>query len=260
MTTDLTRAISSTAYGTYEKRLLKEVLQRPVPHHVAIIMDGNRRYAKEFGLLISEGHAKGSEKLENILEWCMEIGVRMLTVYAFSTENVGREKEEVDDLMRMFVMNFRKLADEERVHKHKIRVKVLGQKDLLPADLRDAIKYAEDKTKDYNEYFFNIAVGYGGREEILHAIRNIAGAVKAGKLQVDDISEKTFSEYLYTKDMPDPDLILRTSGEERISNFLLWQLAYSELYFSDVYWPGFRKIDFLRAVRAYQLRKRRFGT
>jgi tritrans,polycis-undecaprenyl-diphosphate synthase [geranylgeranyl-diphosphate specific] len=190
----------------------------------------------------------------------MDIGVKMLTVYAFSTENVGRDKQEVEDLMRMFIQNFRKLAEDERIHKHKIRVKILGQRDLLPKDLREAIQYAEDRTKDYNEYFFNIAVGYGGREEILHAIRDVAQAVKDDKLKVDDITEKTFSEYLYTKDMPDPDLILRTSGEERISNFLLWQLAYSELYFSDVYWPGFRKIDFLRAVRAYQLRKRRYGT
>ena len=260
MTSDLTRAISSTAYTTYEKRLLKEVTARPVPHHVAIIMDGNRRYAKEFGLLITQGHEKGREKLESILEWCMEIGVRMLTVYAFSTENVGRSKDEVDALMRMFVDSFSRLAEDERVHKHKIRVKVLGQKELLPADLKKAIDNAEERTQDYDQYFFNIAVGYGGREEIVHAIRAIAKAVKDGKMDVKDISEKTFSDYLYTKDMPDPDLILRTSGEERISNFLLWQLAYSELYFSDVYWPGFRKIDFLRAVRAYQQRKRRFGT
>ena len=260
MTSDLTRAISSTAYTTYEKRLLKEVTARPVPHHVAIIMDGNRRYAKEFGLLITQGHEKGREKLESILEWCMEIGVRMLTVYAFSTENVGRSKDEVDALMRMFVDSFSRLAEDERVHKHKIRVKVLGQKELLPADLKKAIDNAEERTQGYDQYFFNIAVGYGGREEIVHAIRAIAKAVKDGKMDVKDISEKTFSDYLYTKDMPDPDLILRTSGEERISNFLLWQLAYSELYFSDVYWPGFRKIDFLRAVRAYQQRKRRFGT
>ncbi len=260
MTSDLTRAISTTAYNAYEKRLMKEVLAMPVPHHVAIIMDGNRRYAKEFGMLVSEGHEKGREKLESILEWCMELGVRMLTVYAFSTENVGREREEVEDLMRLFIKNFRNLAADQRVHKHKIRVKVLGQKDLLPKDLREAIEYAEDRTKDYNEYFFNIAVGYGGREEIVHAIKKVAEAVKDGKMKVDDITEKTFTEFLYTKNMPDPDLVLRTSGEERISNFLLWQLAYSELYFSDVYWPGFRKIDFLRAVRSYQLRKRRFGT
>ncbi|MBU0685006.1 MAG: polyprenyl diphosphate synthase [Thermoplasmatota archaeon] len=260
MTSDLSRAISTTAYNTYEKRLMKEVLALPVPHHVAIIMDGNRRYAKEFGLLVSEGHEKGREKLESILEWCMELGVRILTVYAFSTENVGRDRDEVEELMRLFVQNFRNLAEDKRVHKYKIRVKVLGQKDLLPKDLREAIEYAEEQTKNYNEYFFNIAVGYGGREEIVHAIKKVAEAVKDGKMKVDDITEKTFTEFLYTKDMPDPDLVLRTSGEERISNFLLWQLAYSELYFSDVYWPGFRKIDFLRAVRSYQLRKRRFGT
>ncbi len=260
MTSDISRAISSTAYNTYEKRLLKEVLAMPVPHHVAIIMDGNRRYAQEFGLLVAEGHEKGREKLEQILEWCMEIGVRMLTVYAFSTENVSRERQEVEDLMRMFVLNFKKLADDDRVHKHKIKVKVLGQKDLLPEDLREAIKYAEEKTKDYDQYFFNIAVGYGGREEIVQAIRKIAHKVKDGELSADEITERTFTDFLYTKDMPDPDLVLRTSGEERISNFLLWQLAYSELYFSDVYWPGFRKIDFLRAVRSYQMRRRRFGT
>lgn len=260
MTSDITRVVSSTAYQTYEKRLIKEVLASPVPHHVAIIMDGNRRYAKEFGLLVAEGHEKGREKLEDVLEWCLEIGVRMLTVYAFSTENVDRERDEVDSLMRMFAVNFRKLGDDERVHKHKIRVRVLGQKELLPADVREAIQFAETRTKDYGEYFFNLAVGYGGREEIVHAIRKVAEAVKGGTLDVDDITEKTFSEFLYTKDMPDPDLILRTSGEERISNFLLWQLAYSELYFSDIYWPGFRKIDFLRAVRSFQQRKRRFGT
>ncbi|MEM0342937.1 MAG: polyprenyl diphosphate synthase [Thermoplasmata archaeon] len=260
MSSDISRAISSTAYSTYEKRLLKEVLSRPVPHHVAIIMDGNRRYAKDFGLMVSEGHDKGRQKLEDVLEWCMEIGVRMLTVYAFSTENVGRPKEEVDVLMRMFVENFRRLGDEPRVHKHKIRVRVLGQRELLPEDLREAIEYAERRTEGYDQYFFNLAVGYGGREEILQAIRKVAEAVKEGKLDIEDIDEKKFAEFLYTKDMPDPDLILRTSGEERISNFLLWQLAYSELYFSDIYWPGFRKIDFLRAVRSYQLRQRRFGT
>jgi tritrans,polycis-undecaprenyl-diphosphate synthase [geranylgeranyl-diphosphate specific] len=260
MTTDLSRAISSTAYQTYEKRLLREVQANPVPHHVAIIMDGNRRYAKEFGMLVHEGHDKGRQKLEDVLEWCLEIGVKMLTVYAFSTENVGRSKDEVDTLMRMFIENFRRLGDDERVLKHKIRVRVLGQRELLPKDLQEAISYAENKTKDHDRYFFNLAVGYGGREEIVHGIRKIAEAVKVGKLKVDDIDEKTFAEFLYTKDMPDPDLILRTSGEERISNFLLWQLAYSELYFSDIYWPGFRKIDFLRAVRSFQQRRRRFGT
>jgi len=260
MTGEISKAISSTAYNTYEKRILKEVLSRPVPHHIAVIMDGNRRYAREFGLVIAEGHEKGREKLEELLNWCLEVGVKMLTVYAFSTENVSREKEEVETLMHMFIMNFRKLGDDERVHRNRIRVRVLGRRDILPQDLREAIQYAEEKTKNYDSYFFNIAVGYGGREEIVQAIKGIADAVKSGKLRSEEISEKTFSDFLYTKDMPDPDLILRTSGEERISNFLLWQLAYSELYFSDVYWPGFRKIDFLRAIRSYQQRKRRFGT
>ena len=259
MTSDISRAIASTAYQTYEKRLLKEIMSRPVPNHVAVIMDGNRRYAKEFGLLVAEGHEKGKEKLEEMIEWCLELGIRVLTVYAFSTENVTRESEEIGTLMRMFARSFSNLADDERVHKHRIRVRVLGQKVMLPDDVKEAIEIAEEKTKDYDEYFFNIAVGYGGREEIIHAIKKMAADVVAGELSVDDITEETFYSYLYTSDIPDPDLILRTSGEERISNFLLWQLAYSELYFSDVYWPGFRKVDFLRAVRSYQLRKRRFG-
>ncbi|HUU07611.1 MAG TPA: polyprenyl diphosphate synthase [Thermoplasmata archaeon] len=259
MTGEITRAIASTAYQTYEKRLLREIQTRPVPRHVAVIMDGNRRYAKEFGLLVAEGHDKGKEKLEEMIEWCLELGIKVLTVYAFSTENVTRETDEVNTLMRMFSHNFKKLADDDRVHKHKIRIRVLGQRDILPDDVREAIDYAEQKTKDYDCYSFNIAVGYGGRQELLHAVKRIAEEVRKGAMEVEDINEETFYKFLYTSDLPDPDLILRTSGEERISNFLLWQLAYSELYFSDVYWPGFRKVDFLRAVRSYQLRKRRFG-
>lgn len=259
MTGEISKAISGTAYQTYEKRLLKEVMAQPVPHHVAVIMDGNRRYASEFGLVVADGHEKGKQKLEEMLEWCLELGIRVLTVYAFSTENVGRGKDEVEVLMHMFVKNFKALGDDERVHKHRIRVRVLGQRDLLPAEVQEAIAYSEEKTKDYDSYSFNIAVGYGGREEIVHAIKKMAEAVKEGDLDVEDISQKIVSEYLYTSELPDPDLVLRTSGEERISNFLLWQLAYSELYFSDVYWPGFRKIDFLRAVRSYQQRVRRYG-
>ncbi|MCJ2532311.1 MAG: di-trans,poly-cis-decaprenylcistransferase [Candidatus Thermoplasmatota archaeon] len=259
MTGEITRAIASTAYQTYEKRLLRDIQTMPVPRHVAVIMDGNRRYAKEFGLVVAEGHDKGKEKLEEMMEWCLELRIKVLTVYAFSTENVTRETDEVNTLMRMFSLNFKKLADDDRVHKHRIRVRVLGQRDILPDDVREAIEYAEQKTKDYDSYSFNIAVGYGGRQELLHAVKCIAEEVRKGTIEVEDINEETFYKFLYTSDLPDPDLILRTSGEERISNFLLWQLAYSELYFSDVYWPGFRKVDFLRAVRSYQQRKRRFG-
>ncbi|MEE9150738.1 MAG: polyprenyl diphosphate synthase [Thermoplasmata archaeon] len=256
---DITQVLSNVAYQAYEKKLLKEVLEGPIPKHVAIIMDGNRRFARELGIDPIEGHLKGKDKLEEVTDWCLEVGVKILTVFAFSTENLKRKTEEIDRLMTMFAENFRRAGDDERAHKHGIRVKAIGQKNLLPKEVQDAITYAEEKTKDYNNYFFNIAVAYGSREEILQAIRNIADDVKNGKLDSKNIDEKVFSSYLYTADLPDPDLVLRTSGEERISNFLLWQLAYSELYFADIYWPGFRKVDFLRAIRSYQKRKRRFG-
>lgn len=222
-------------------------------------MDGNRRFAKEFGLDKNQGHEKGKDKLEELMDWCLELGIKILTVYAFSTENMMRETEEVNYLMDMFEKNFRKLGEDERIHKHGIRVTVLGQRNLLPAKVQKAIEYAEGKTSGYDNYYYNIAIAYGSRQEIIMAIKQLAQEVKDGQIEVDDINEKEFSKFLYTADFPDPDLVLRTSGEERVSNFLLWQLAYSELYFTDVYWPGFRKIDFLRAIRSYQMRRRRFG-
>lgn len=259
MASEITKLISETAYQAYEKRLLKQVLQGEVPKHVAIIMDGNRRFAKELGLSSTEGHQKGREKLEDVLEWCREVGIKILTVYAFSSDNLRRSKEEVDSLMKLFTESFRKAGDDERVHKYGIKIKVLGQKELLPLDLQEAIKYTEERTKNYRNYLYNLAVAYGGREEILNAIKKVVLEAKEGRIEPDDIDEEFFSSRLYTADVPDPDLVLRTSGEERISNFLLWQLAYSELYFADVYWPGFRKIDFLRAIRSYQMRQRRYG-
>lgn len=256
---EISRVIANTAYQTYEKRLLKEVEEGRIPHHVAIIMDGNRRFAREFGLSPTEGHVKGKDKLEEVMEWCLELDIKVLTVYAFSTENLSREKDEVDYLMRMFEENFYKLGDDERIHKNRIKVTVLGQRELLPEKVQKAIRYAEERSAGYGDYFYNIALAYGSRQEIIQAIKVIAQKVRDGQIDVDDIDEDTVSKYMYTADFPDPDLILRTSGEERVSNFLLWQLAYSELYFTDVYWPGFRKVDFLRAIRSYQLRQRRFG-
>lgn len=223
-------------------------------------MDGNRRFAQEFGLSTAEGHIKGKDKLEELMHWCLELGIRILTVYAFSTENLMRDPKEVACLMDLFEENFYRLGDDDRIHKHRIKVSILGQRELLPERVREAISYAEEKTSCYDQYFYNIALAYGGRQEIVHAIKKMASMVKEGEMDVNDIDERTFANFLYTADFPDPDLVLRTSGEERISNFLLWQLAYSELYFTDVYWPGFRKIDFLRAIRSYQLRHRRFGT
>jgi tritrans,polycis-undecaprenyl-diphosphate synthase [geranylgeranyl-diphosphate specific] len=257
---DIRKAVSEKMYRAYEQRLLREITAGPIPRHVAIIMDGNRRFAASFGLGHSAGHEKGKDKLEEMLDWCLEVGIRVLTVYAFSTENLKREAEEVDELMDLFEANFRRAADDERVHRHHISVRAIGDLELLPDRVQDAIDYALERTGTYDDYVFNIAVAYGGREEILNAIRLIAKDACDGRVEVDDIDEERFSKYLYTSDLPDPDLVLRTSGEERISNFLLWQMAYSELYFTDVYWPGFRKVDFLRSLRAYQMRKRRYGT
>ncbi len=256
---DFTQGLVETAYKAYEKKLLSLVKSGKIPQHVGIIMDGNRRFARELGMKPTEGHTKGRDKLEEVIDWCREIGVKILTVYAFSTENFHRSREEVLELMRLFVENLRKAADDERVQKNRIRIRVIGQRELLPEDVQEAIRYAEEKTKDFNNFFFNIAIAYGGREEIIKAIKEISQEVKEGKLDVEDIDEDVVRAHLYTADLPDPDLILRTSGEERISNFLLWQSAYSEFYFTDIYWPTFRKIDFLRAIRSYQLRQRRFG-
>jgi tritrans,polycis-undecaprenyl-diphosphate synthase [geranylgeranyl-diphosphate specific] len=259
MASEITRMISDTAYQAYVKRLETQVESGKIPRHIAIIMDGNRRFARDLGIDPNVGHEKGGDKLKEVLQWCLDVGVKILTVYAFSTENLKRSKEEVDHLMSLFEENFRRIGEDERVHEHGIRVRVLGQRDLLPKDVREAIEYAEEMTKGYDNYFYNIAIAYGGREEIITAIRSLAQDVKDGRISVDKIDEKIFASKLYTADVPDPDLILRTSGEERISNFLLWQLAYSELYFVDVYWPGFRKLDFLRAIRSYQMRLRRYG-
>jgi tritrans,polycis-undecaprenyl-diphosphate synthase [geranylgeranyl-diphosphate specific] len=238
---------------------MKLVKAEPVPKHIAIIMDGNRRFAEELGLSSVDGHEKGRDKLEELLAWCLELNVKILTVYAFSTENLNREIAEVKNLMDLFEKNFYLLGDDKRVHKHKIKVTVMGEVELLPDRVQSAIKYAMDKTKKYNKYFFNLAIAYGSRQEITLAIKNIAKDAKDGNIDIEKIDEGTVSSYLYTHKFPDPDLVLRTSGEERISNFLLWQLAYSELYFTDVYWPGFRKLDFLKAIHSYQQRQRRFG-
>ncbi|MFO8108972.1 MAG: polyprenyl diphosphate synthase [Thermoplasmata archaeon] len=257
---EITKTISDTAYKAYERKLLKEIKSRGnIPTHIAVIMDGNRRFTKQLGLEEGIGHVKGKDKLEDMLGWCLELGIKILTVYAFSTENINRNSDQVDKLMDIFEENFRKAADDERVHKHKVRIKALGALERLPDRVKESIREAEEKTKEYSDYHFNIAVAYGGREELLQAIQRLAQDVKDGEIKVEEINERTVAERLYTSDLPDPDLILRTSGEERISNFLIWQLAYAELYFTDVYWPGFRKIDFLRAVRSYQNRHRRWG-
>jgi len=238
---------------------MEDIKKKPVPKHIAIIMDGNRRFAKSFGLNPKAGHFFGSDKIEDVLDWCFEIGIDILTVYAFSKENFNRSDDEVTTLMNLCKEELDKASKDSRIHKNKVRVKIIGDLDYLPDNIKQSAQEIAESTKDYDNHFFNIAMAYGGREEILEAIQKIAGDVKQGKLEIDDISQNTVSSYLYTNGIPDPDLILRTSGEERISNFLLWQLAYSELYFSDVYWPAFQKRDFLKAIKTYQNRIRRYG-
>ena len=240
-------------------KLVEQIRQNQVPEHVAIIMDGNRRFAKELGLPPKTGHLFGRDKLEEVLEWCFDLGIKNLTVYAFSTENFDRESSEVRELMDLCKEELNRASKDSRLHKHKVKIRVIGQLESLPEDITSSVRYVMDETKNYDKYSLNIALAYGGREEIIQAIQKIAKDVKSGAIKIDDIKEPIVSKYLYTNGIPDPDLILRTSGEERISNFLLWQLAYSELYFSDVYWPAFQKRDFLKAIRTCQLRKRRFG-
>ncbi|ASJ04298.1 MULTISPECIES: polyprenyl diphosphate synthase [Thermococcus] len=246
-------------YDIYEGYLLDKVKGGRIPRHVAIIMDGNRRWARKLEKPPWYGHLFGSQKLEEILEWCRELGIRTLTVYAFSTENFKRTPEEVNALMNLFEEKFRELLEDERVHKYGIRVNVLGRKELLPENVRKAAEEAEKATRKYSNYTLNIALAYGGRSEIADAVRDIVRDALAGKIKPEDVDEELIKDYLYYPNMPDPDIVIRTGGEERISNFLLYQIAYSELFFVDVYFPEFRKIDFLRIIREYQKRQRRFG-
>ncbi|MFN4132819.1 MAG: polyprenyl diphosphate synthase [Candidatus Hadarchaeales archaeon] len=251
------RALIQTVY---EKQLLSEILANGrVPQHVGIILDGNRRFALKHGLPTVAGHLYGAEKLEEVLDWCREVGIKHVTVYSFSTENFRRSKEEVETLMRLFADRFKKAAGDKRVHKYKIRIKAIGDIGKLSPEVQEAIKKAEKATEGYNGYTLNIAIGYGGRAELAHAVKRICEKIEKGELRPQDVDEKTIEQNLYTAGLPDPDLIIRTSGEERLSGFLLWQSAYSELHFCEADWPSFSKLDFLRAIRSFQMRDRRFG-
>jgi len=255
----LSHIVGDTLRDLTEKRLAELVRAEPVPRHLAIIMDGNRRFAGQHGLEVRDGHQAGRDTLEELLNWCLDLRIKILTVYALSTENFSRSSDELDGLMDLFDRSLRDIATDERVHHHQIRVRVIGNRTALPARVQEAIEIAERATRDYSAYQYNVALAYGGRDEIVQAIRTLAREVRDGRLDPDSIDSEAVSRHLYTRDLPDPDLIFRTSGEERISNFLLWQSAYSELYFSDVMWPGLTRLEFLRAIRAFQLRRRRFG-
>lgn len=258
---------NSKFYGHLSKRiqefrdlkLQQEVKKGRIPKHVAIIMDGNRRFAESFGLKPQAGHMLGRDKIKEVLDWCFDLKIKNLTVYAFSTENFQREKSEVTTLMNMCKKELDKAAEDSNIHKNRVKIRIIGHLNSLPEEIQESAEHIMKRTKNYDNYSFNVALAYGGREEIIQAIKKIALDVKKGSIDIDDIHEKKVSSYLYTNGIPDPDIILRTSGEERISNFLLWQIAYSELYFSDVYWPALQKRDFLKAIKTYQKRNRRFG-
>lgn len=237
----------------YELKLIKEIKKKPLPKHIAIIMDGNRRFARSKGLPEFMGHIFGSKKAERVLEWCREIGIRTLTMYAFSTENFKRSEEEKRNIFNLVKRELRRLISDERTHKYRMRVKIVGKKNLLPNDVLEIVEEVEEVTKDYDNYFLNVALAYGGRQEIVDAIRSILREVKGGRVRVEDIDENLFSRYLYSDNgYENVDIVIRTGGELRLSNFLPWQTASSLTYFVDVYWPAFRKIDLLRAIRTWQ--------
>jgi len=249
------------AYKIYEKWLWQQVKNGEKLENIAIILDGNRRWASEKELNPWLGHKKGAETVEQLLDWCDKLDVKFVTLYTFSTENFRRSPAEIAEIMEIAEEKFRKLLTDERIHRNQVHVKVIGRTHLLPEGLQQLIADVEKATKDYDKQFLNFAFAYGGRAEIVDAAKIIAAKVVNGELKLDDVNETTFEKYLYTAHMPnqEPDLIIRTSGEERLSGFLLWQSAYSELAFLDVYWPDFRFIDLLRAMRTFQTRKRRYG-
>jgi undecaprenyl diphosphate synthase len=239
-------------------RMAPEPMPDKIPRHVAIIMDGNGRWAKARGLPRILGHRKGSEALRNILEGCRSMGLRYLTIYAFSAENWKRPAVEISDLMELL----RHYLDKEiaNLHKNGIRLRVIGDTEKLAPDIRQQIMQAEELTRANQSFNLTVALSYGARQEMLRAIRTLAADIESGKITAESVDETALSSLLYTGDMPDPDLLIRTGGEHRLSNFLLWQSAYTELYFTNVLWPDF-SVDHLReAFAEYASRERRYGT
>ncbi len=247
--------------------MVKKIMNRSVyyqkldksrlPYHVAVIMDGNGRWAQERNLPRAVGHRTGMESLRTVVKLCSQLGIKILTVYAFSTENWKRPQEEVSVLMGLLYEYIKKELDE--LNREEVQIRVIGRLNELPARAQQEIKRAEELTAKNNKLIFNIALNYGGRAEIVDAARRVASLAVEGKIEPEEITEELVQLYLYTGEMPDPDLLIRPAGEKRISNFLLWQIAYTEFYFTDVYWPDFGEEDFLKALDAYQNRKRRFG-
>jgi len=257
-------SLLSPIYRAYERRLLSQVRKLVVPSHVGLILDGNRRYGRRHSLTSPrEIYALGADKLDHLLGWCAELAIPAITLWVFSTDNIHRPPEEVSGILAAIEGKLTTLAEDAWIHHRRVRVRAVGRLELLPDSTRAAVRAAEAATAGYDGLQLAIAAAYGGRQEIADAVqallrrqqeegRSLAEAIPL-------VTPAAIGRFLYAPDLPDPDLIIRTSGEIRLSGFLLWQSAHSEFYFTDIYWPAFRKIDFLRAVRAFQQRRRRFG-
>lgn len=248
----------------YEQRLAREVKAHGrLPRHLGLILDGNRRFARASGMQREMGHSFGADKAHEVLQWCLELGIPAVTIWVLSTDNTSRDPEELAHILKLLEQEARNLATDPRIHANGVRVRAIGQHRDFPPTVLDALQDLERKTAHYTGMRLNIAVGYGGREEIVDAVKahlHAQAAAGTGLTQAaETLQPEDISRHLYAADIPDPDFIIRTSGEIRLSGFMLWQSVYSEYYFCDVYWPGFRRVDFLRALRDFQGRDRRFG-
>ncbi|GAB2619412.1 isoprenyl transferase [Nocardioides ginkgobilobae] len=254
---DWKRGVRRVLYPAYEARLVRR-LPESVPRHVGVMLDGNRRWAKAVGRDTAHGHRAGAANIEPLLGWCDEIGVEVVTLWLLSTDNLNRPAHELEPLLGIIADAVDSLADQRRWRLHPV-----GALDLLPAETAERLKAAAEATRDVEGTLVNVAVAYGGRREIADAVRSLLCEAAAEGRSMEDLAAHVdvdlIAEHLYTRGQPDPDLVIRTSGEQRLGGFLLWQSAKSEFYFCDAYWPDFRKVDFLRAVRAYAQRERRFG-
>jgi short-chain Z-isoprenyl diphosphate synthase len=250
--------VRDLAYRLYERRIEASLSPQSIPRHVGVLCDGNRRWARSAGLAdVSSGHQAGADKIFEVLQWCRQAGVEVVTLWLLSTDNLGRPASELEPLLRIIEETVRELA------RQSWRVNPVGALDLLPADTAQVLKDAADATARQGGLLVNVAVCYGGRREIADAVRSLLLDHATRGTTIEELAEildvEHIAEHLYTAGQPDPDLVIRTSGEQRLGGFLLWQSAHSEFYFCDAYWPAFRRVDFLRALRSYAARQRRFG-
>ena len=256
--------LSRPIYWLYERQLLRTVKKQIVlPSHIGIIMDGNRRFARNFGLDARAGHNYGADKAREVLNWCLELGIRHVTLWGFSTDNRNRTQKEVYHLHLLFAEQARLMLEDQELHQKGVRIRIIGNINNFPEASKVALREMERATQNYRGLNLNVALGYGGREEIVSAMKKLLEQKNEEGISLEQLTQSLdahdIGHHLYTAGIPDPDFVIRTSGEIRLSGFLLWQTAYSEFYFCDAFWPNFRKIDFLRALRHFQARERRFG-